>query len=121
MPVFELTLSLKQNGVEVFGTPIRRRLEVDESTGVVEYEKATGGGYAALPTSIMDELNLLVVRTDKAVTLRLDGQSDAGLALQAGGLVIIVDADIDAGATTNVTVDNSSGDTALIKVLAGGT
>jgi hypothetical protein len=123
MPVFEITLSIKRDNVEVFGAPLRRRLEVDEAIGPMEYEQATGGGYVVVPgTSALDEINVLILRAvDYALTVRLDAQSDAGIVLNAGGVLVIFDADIDAGASLNVKVDNSSGSTASAKVLAGGT
>ena len=77
------------------------------------YEKATGGGYETLPTTQIATLQALALVADQAVTLRLDGQSDAGIVLSAGGLLLVLDATIDASATTNVTLDNSSGSTAV--------
>lgn len=121
VPIYEITVSVKQNGVEVFGAPVRRRLEVDEGLGPIRYERATGGGYVSLPITVLDEVQFLLVRTDQQVTLRLDAQSDAGLVLNAGALLLILDADMDAGASTNATLDNSSGNTANIDVIAGGT
>src|ERR1043166_424563 len=123
MPVFEITLSIKRDNVEVFGAPLRRRLEVDEAIGPMEYEQAPGGGYVVVPgPSALDEINGLIMRAvDYALTVRLDAQSDAGIVLNAGGVLVIFDADIDAGASLNVKVDNSSGSTASAKVLAGGT
>ncbi len=120
MPVYEVTVQIKKDGEPVSGFPVTRRLETAEGQSF-DHEKVSGGGYVALPTGEMDELNLFLVRADQQVTIRLDGQTDAGIVLNAGGLLLIVDADIDAGDSTNATVDNSSGSTANIKGLAGGT
>jgi hypothetical protein len=116
----EVTVSLKVNGVELTGFPYRRRLTVDEAQHF-SYEKATGGGHETLPTTHIASLSLLALTGDQSLTLRLDGQSDAGLVLNAGGLALVVDGTIDAGASTNATIDNSSGSTALVKGLGAGT
>lgn len=122
MASIEVTLTIKVDGMPLPGMPIQKRLEVDEHTGRVEFEQATGGGYAALPgTSALSEVQFLFLRANKAVTLRLDGQSDAGIPLNAHGLILIMDADIDVGASTNATLDNGSGATALVQALAAGT
>lgn len=122
MPSVEIAVTLKMDGALLSGFPVIKRLEVDEATGRVVFEQPNGGGYAVVAsTSILSEIQVLFLQPDKQVTVRLDGQSDAGIVLNAHGLLIIVDADIDAGALTNVTTDNSSGSTALIRAFAGGT
>lgn len=122
MPTLEVTLSLKMNGTELtsLGFPIIRRVEVDEAQPF-DVTRATGGGYVALPTGELDEIQVLVVKSDQSVTLRLDGQSDAGIVVNAGGIVVLFDTDLDDGASTNATLDNSSGSDAQIKGIAGGT
>lgn len=122
MKTLEITISAKLNGVELqsLGFPVRRRLEVDEAQAF-DVTRASGGGYVALPTAEMGEIQALLVRTDRAATLRLDAQSDAGIVINAGGLVVLVDVDIDAGASTNATLDNSSGSDVQVKGLAAGT
>lgn len=120
MPTLEITINVKEDGVVKPGFPRTRRISADELQSF-RYEKATGGGYVAVPTNQLDEVQALIFETDQQVTVRLDGQSDAGIVLNAGGLLIIIDADIDAGSTTNVTVDNSSGSTANLEGLAYGT
>ena len=117
---YELTISLKRDGENVSGFPVTRRAEVDE-TVAFEHEEATGGGFVSIPTGELDEINVLLVRVDQQVTIRLDGQTDAGIVLNAGGMLFILDADIDAGASTNVTLSNGSGSTVNIRGLAGGT
>jgi hypothetical protein len=116
----EATLILKHNGAYILGSPLKLRLTVDEAQEF-RHEEADGGGYVALPTSEMAEIQVLAVKPDQQVTIRLDGQSDKGIVLNAGGLLLIFDADIDAGASTNATVDNSSGSTVNLEGIAGGT
>lgn len=117
----EVTVSVKLNGYEIAGFPYRKRLLVDEAQQF-SYEKATGGGYETLPTTQIASLAALILSSpDQALTVRLDGQSDAGIVLNAGGLVLVVDGTLDAGASTNATIDNSSGSTALVQGLGAGT
>lgn len=120
MPTYELTIQLKRDGEVVGGFPIHRRTEVDEAVSF-DHEEATGGGFVTLPTGELDEINFLHLRVDQQVTVRLDGQTDAGIVLNAGGALFIIDADIDAGASTNVTLSNASGSTVNVKGIAGGT
>lgn len=120
MPTVKVTVLIEKDGVAL--DPITRRVEVDESQ-TFDYEKAgtSDATYAAVPTGELGTVQLLLVRTDHAVTLRLDGQSNAGIELGAGGLLLLVGATIDAGATTNVTVNNATATAALLQGIAGGT
>lgn len=118
--VLDVTVIIKRNGRDVTGFPFQWRKVVDELQSFA-YEKATGGGHETLPTTQIATLQVLVVTADQALTLRLDGQSDAGIVLSAGGLLLVLDATIDAGVSTNATLDNSSGSTAIITGLGAGT
>lgn len=120
---FLILVSIKDaaTGQEVFGTPLTHRITCDETTGPMTYERPTGGGYVAVPTSVLDEVQLLVLRPDTPMTFRLDGQTDAGLVIQANGFLVAVNVDIDAAAATNVTGDNSAGTTAVVQAFAAGT
>lgn len=118
---YDLTCTIKKNGQPIPGfAPFVRRITCDEEQ-LFNYEKATGGGYVALPVTQLDEVQFLLVTSDKAITLRLDAQTDAGLVVNAGGVVLLLNVDIDAGASTNATVDNSSGETAALRGFASGT
>ena len=118
--ILDVTVTIKRNGRDVTGFPYQKRMVVDELQSFA-YEKATGGGHETLPTTQIATLQALVVTADQALTLRLDGQSDAGIVLSAGGLLLILDATIDAGVSTNATLDNSSGSTAVITGVGAGT
>lgn len=118
---YDITLTIKKNGLALSDyNPLVRRITCDESQPF-SYEKAATGGFVALPASQLDIINLLLLLPDQQVTLRLDAQTDAGLVLNAGGLLLIVNGVLDAGASTNATVDNSSGATTTLKGLASGT
>lgn len=118
--ILDVTVTVKLNGRDVKGFPYQKRLVVDEVQQFA-YEKATGGGYETLPITQIATLQALVLAPDQALTVRVDGQSDAGLVLNAGGLLLLLDSTTDAGASTNATIDNSSGSTAVITGLGAGT
>lgn len=118
--ILDVTVIIKRNGREVAGFPYQKRMVVDELQQF-SYEKATGGGYETLPTTQISTLQALAIVADQALTIRLDGQSDAGIVLSAGGLLLALDITADASASTNATLDNSSGSTAVITGLGAGT
>lgn len=121
--VYDFILTVRKNGQAVPEfNPLIRRVSCDESQPFT-YEAASTmvETFVTLPATQLDTIQVLLVTADKAVTLRLDGQTDAGIPLNAGGVVLILNTGIDAGASTNATLDNQSGDTALVKGLAAGT
>ena len=118
--ILDVTVIIKRNGRDVTGFPYQKRMVIDELQQF-SYEKATGGGYETLPTTQITTVQALVVTADQATTIRLDGQSDAGIVLNAGGLLLALDITADASASTNATLDNSSGSTANITGLGAGT
>lgn len=121
MPNVKIRIEVEVDGQALAGFPVTRRIEVDEAQAF-DYEKASGAGYAALPADQLDTIQALILRSDQAITLRLNNQSDAGVLLNAGGLVIVLDATIAAGAgAMNAKLENTSGSTAGINGIAGGT
>lgn len=124
MNTLEITITVRKDGEMLSGFPFTRRLEVDESQGFDYQEPADNDTttFSALPTSFIDTIQALIVKTDLPITLRLDAQSDAGIMLNAGGMLVIVDATIDAGASTNATVNNPDASvSAVVKGIAAGT
>ena len=118
--ILDVVVSIKRNGRDVTGFPFQWRKVVDELQQF-SYEKATGGGYETLPTTQIAAVQALVLTADQSITLRLDGQSDAGIPLNAGGLLLVLDSNLDASTSTNATLDNSSGATAVVAGLGAGT
>jgi hypothetical protein len=117
----KVSIAVERDGQPVPGLSVIRRLIVDEVQQFPGIERASGGGFVALPTGELDSIQVLVVKTDQDVTLRVDGQSDAGVVINAGGLIALVDVTIDAGAATNALLDNSSGTAVRLDGVAGGT
>lgn len=120
MSVLEVTISAKLDGQPLLGGAITRRVTVDE-VQQFSTEQATGGGYASLPLTNLDQLDFLLLQPSQQITIRLNAQSDAGLVVNGGGLLLIVDSAIAAAAATNATTSNASGSTALLSGVAGGT
>lgn len=123
MESLEATITIRRNGVVIQN--IARRIEVDELQAF-NYEKAADNDavtFSALPADQIANIQFLLARTNKAITIRLDGQTDAGIVLNAGGLLLIVDATIDAGAgASNAKINNpAASDIALVEGLAAGT
>lgn len=99
---------------------LTRRLSVGD-VQTFNYDKASGGGYVALPTSELAAISALVVEaSEQPVTLRFDGQTNAGVFLNPGGFVVVVDGNMDDGVATNATINNSSGSSTPVRGLVGG-
>jgi hypothetical protein len=124
MAKMEIVVTANIDGRPVPGTPYRREIDVDESQ-VFSYEEADDGDsatFSVIPMGQLDTIEWMLIKPDQAVTIRVDGQSDAGIVLSAGGLLAIVDGTIDAGAgASNASVNNNSGSTAKLEGGGGGT
>jgi VCBS repeat-containing protein len=124
MPTFRVKVEIDHDGVPLPGFPVVRRLELDEGQQY-EYEKAADADavtFSALPGEQVDDIRLLAIQTDQQVTIRVDGQSDAGIIVNAGGILVLFDVTIDAGAgASNAKINNNSGSVADIRGVIGGT
>ena len=120
----KLTIIADIDGVPVSGFPLTKELSLDESQSF-SYEEANDGDtttFSAVPADQLAEIQALIITANQQLTFRLDGQSDAGIVLNAGGLIALFNVDIDAGAgSSNASVNNNSGSTATITGIAGGT
>ena len=122
MPTLTLTITAALDGVPYKSWV--RRITCDEAQPFDTEQAAHGDTttFTALPGDKLDTVQVLILQPDQAVTVRLDGQTDAGIVLSAGGLLAIVDATIDAGAgAANAKVNNNSGATAVLSGLLAGT
>ena len=119
----KVTVSVELDGNAVAGFPVTRRISLAE-TYQFAYEHTDDGDtttFTTIPDSKVAETQALVLLSDQAVTVRLDGQTDAGLTLNANGLLLFIDTDVDAGAGSNIVLNNNSGSTANIVGVGGGT
>jgi len=124
VPALRIVVTAELDGVPIKGFPWVRRLAIDEIQSF-EYEQANHGDaitFSTVPADQLATIQALLLRPDKAVTLRLDGQTDAGIAINADGFVLLCDVTIDAGAgASNAKLNNNSGSTAIVQGTAVGT
>lgn len=120
MASLKLTVTLTEDGVNVPGFPITRTITSSEVTGKQTFTRATGGGYVELPLTELGAINALVLTTDQDVSLRFNDQTDAGLPLDANGVLVLIGSDIPSGATSKASVSNASGSTATHTAYIGG-
>lgn len=123
MPNLKIIVNVELDGAQAPGFPLTRRIFVDE-VQQFEYEKLSqsAGVHQALPADQLESIQALIIQASDVLSVRLDGQSDAGIILNRGGILIILDATIDAGAgSANASVSNINGDPITVKGLAGGT
>ena len=101
MPALKVTVTVEQDGVALPGFPFVRRIQTSDVQAFAYTQDDTGVDaedvqlYTTLPViGEISPVRLLVLRTDAVAGVRFAGQTDAGVDLEAGGLVILVDCDI---------------------------
>ena len=120
---FTATVNLERDGQPLPGFPVVRRLTTDEYE-TFNYEKADDGEgttFTTIPVTELATVQVLYLTANTAVTVRLDGQTDAGIVLSPRGVILILDTTIDASTATNVKINNNSGGVAAVTGIAGGT
>lgn len=124
MAVVLVTLDITIDGQPLLSGPIVKRLETT-SLQTFDYTKTNDGDtttFTTLPDDTIAAIEALLVMPAAAMTVRLNGQSDAGIDLNAGGLLLIVDGAIDAGAgASNNKINNNSGAAAQVLGFGAGT
>ena len=124
MPVFELELSIKIDGQLMPAFPLVKRFQAVEGA-MLATQKAGGdvaGTYVVVPgTQMSAALQGLAIASDQAVLIRLNGQTNADIALNAGGLLIVFDGSLNAGASTNATISNTGANPANLTGFWAGT
>ena len=119
MQTVKVTINIEIDGVQLEGYPLIKRLSVDE-VQQFNYEKADGGGFIAMPVDQLSNIQLLIVKPSRQVTLRLDAQTDAGIVVDANGILLLAGVTID-DAATRATVNNASGVVVVLKGIGAGT
>lgn len=114
MPVFKSTVNLEVDDAVIPGFPLIRRTAPTESVSF-NIQRATGGGFVALPTSELTTISALVLTSDQAISIRLDGLAGA-ITLNANTTLVLHDVSL----TTAPTISNSSGSTATVRGIALG-
>jgi hypothetical protein len=106
---FRLHVDADLVGLVTAAVPYGRRVEFAQAFAV-DYDQASGVSFVAVPASTsLTTLAGVILRSNKTVTVRISGQSDQGITLNPGGILIVFD-----GTMTGVTVQNNSGATAHI-------
>jgi len=108
VPVLRMTVTLEVDGIPIPGYPLQRRLTLTEGIGL-DYQKPADGNsttFTALPETQLPVVQALLLKTDSLINLRFNGQTTGLVPLNAGGFLAIFDANLNAGALTNVTVNN---------------
>lgn len=125
MPELKLTIQCEQDGVELPGFPLIFREIVSESFPI-EATKAPDNNtttYSQVPGTIPPVLQVLVLSFDQAMNLRWNNAVAGSLPMNAAGCVVLVGANIAAGAALNALINNpaSTGTPAanLVGVAAG--
>lgn len=106
MAILRLHVDADVKNLIMSAIPYTRRVEFAQALAF-DYEQANGASFVTVPVSPITTIQALILRSDKDVTVRLNGQSDAGIPLKAGGILIVYDCEM-----TAATVQNQSGDTA---------
>jgi hypothetical protein len=119
MPTLKLTVQADLDGVPLSGFPVVRRVHVAE-VQAFETLQAPTGEFLPLPLSELSRVAALILRSDQVIVLRLNGQSDMGINMEAGGMVVLFDVALDAGAAVNATVWNPGTLPVTLRGVAGG-
>lgn len=115
----KVTVLVEVDGVPLDGFPMVRRLTLDQLQQFA-YQQATGLSNVVIPVDKIANVKAILVRADQAIKVHLD--SDGGIELSQNGLLLVLDATINAGAgVANAKADNTSGSTANIEGFGGGT
>jgi hypothetical protein len=124
MPSIEVTVQIKKDGQPLPGFPLTRRVEAPD-VQTFEYEKQTDGVDTFEPANVGLEVGpakVLIVQSERQVTLRLVGQSDKGIVLQAGGALIILGCSLaPESGDPLVSINNESTFTSRVRGVVAGT
>lgn len=126
MPQVEVTVIVKVDGQTLAGFPWIDRQTVNEAEPI-EVSKAGGdsaGVFTTIPgLNVVPAVLAFALKTDNAVNLKFASVSSADgiIALQGGGMIVIVGANIAAGAALNTLINNTGANAANLKVLSAGT
>ena len=118
---YEVTLVIKKNGNKIVERISSIVCAENESVDISHGDDADTSTFTNRTAGNLAMINFGYITGDQdEFVTRLDGQSSAGLNLNAGGWACFFDAKIDAGVTTNVTT-NVNGATLQLKMELGGT
>ena len=114
MPLLEITLDLKVDGKSVIGQPLVYSATVTQATST-QLTKSGADGASYVQWSQLATDNDIFLMADQAVNFKFNNAG--AVALNAGGVILILNSNIASGAATNITINNNSGSTANVKTL----
>ena len=120
MPAIKVTVTVEVDGVVQLGFPLVRRVVVDQ-VGAAQFTEAGPDAVpaTALPVPVLALAQMLVVApASQPVQVRLNGQTDSFVGVNAGGFLVLVDG--DAGTSAQLLVGNPSATSTNIFGMAGG-
>lgn len=117
---YVVTLSIKEDGIELPGFPLTSTITAGESKGSAQFSRPDSASFTELPLEELGEINLLFVKPDLASSLRFNDQTDGGLPLNANGYLLAVDCAIPSGASNKAALQTNTGSAATVRQVAGG-
>jgi len=117
MPVVTVRLFAELDGRPIEDLPLTHTWAAP-SVRAFSFIVDDAAAYQLAEVTALDTWLALVFYTSQAITVRLNGQNDAGIPLKAGGVIAIVGTRIDT--YTPWTILNNSGQRAIIRGVALG-
>lgn len=122
MPTIRVVVNVDVDGTPVPSLSAVARMEL-ETSQAFEYEKAADNDSTTFSSlagvDALSAVNVLIVRAQDAVNLRLNGQSTSLIPLRAGGLLVLIDTALET--TTLASINNPEASaTARVRGYAGG-
>jgi hypothetical protein len=116
MPQVQIIIEASIDGHPLPGSPYIQQSAVVTQVQAISVQKGVDlpNVFATIPTvdAFEDIYILLLLNPDAQLVYRFQGQTDAGVVVPAGGMILISGAMLDSGAGTNVLVNNSNSNTA---------
>lgn len=121
MSTYVLTIQLTEDGVPLSGFPVQKSLTTTENGGKQVFTRANADGtFTELPIDELGVINLLYLTGNEAFAVRLNDQSDGEIPINSGGILLLFDCAIPSDATSKAALENDSGNTVTVTMIAGG-
>lgn len=118
---YQVTIDIKQDGSRMPGFPLTKTMSVTESKGKAVIQRADADDtFTELPLQELTSIEVLYVTANEAFNLRINDQSDSHIPMDADGVLLLIGANIPSGASNKVALENESGSTAEVTIVAGG-
>ncbi len=120
MPLLEIEVVVRQDGNVLDGFPIIRRINPNQVQAQAHTQVPGNAADQLIPgIDYLTTINALLLNPlDGAIVVKLNGAA-TGFTINAGGVLLLLDGIINAGAATNVKVNDSNSPMGLNVVAAG--